>query len=147
MGFGEIPTLGSLNLWSCNEYAAISSTKILEDQLSLGNEEIIQIDFRDKVELNSFMKKVDTTDFPEYNFDCSGSRVEEIEELHEKILIVVIANLQRENFYESTLEEVDKRRDKIFINVGRYEHRTSTREVDKTRDRDKEIHHRFGHVI
>ncbi|KAG6385515.1 hypothetical protein SASPL_154351 [Salvia splendens] len=85
LGFGEIPTLGALNLKLCNICAAISSTKILEEQLNLGNEEIeVQVHFRDMETLCSFREKVDTTHFPKHNFDCGQ---DPIYQLHDQIVI------------------------------------------------------------
>ncbi|KAH6758342.1 hypothetical protein C2S51_018577 [Perilla frutescens var. frutescens] len=70
---GEIPTLRYLNLWSCSESAAISSTKILEEQLNLDNEDIeVRVNFKYMEEEISFMDKVEVENFPKKNFHCTS---------------------------------------------------------------------------
>lgn len=69
LDFGEIATLRFVNIQSCSVSSAVSSTRVLEEQLSLGNEDIeLRVDFGSWGEEISFRVKVDVENFPRKNF-------------------------------------------------------------------------------
>ncbi|KAL7115231.1 hypothetical protein ACP275_04G171900 [Erythranthe tilingii] len=66
-GIGEIPTLGLIHLCDCSESAAISATRILEEQQSQGNEDLrVRIIFWSEYQLEWFKEKV-------ASFECFNS--------------------------------------------------------------------------
>lgn len=73
LDIGEIPTLGDMSLLICSESAAISATKILKEQLSLGNEDIqVTVCVGHDEEAERLKKKVEREKLPIKNFRYSS---------------------------------------------------------------------------
>ncbi|XP_012846267.1 PREDICTED: putative late blight resistance protein homolog R1B-16 [Erythranthe guttata] len=67
LGIGEITTLGLIDVDNCNESTAVSAVRILEEQESLGNEDLrVRIHFSEENQFERFKEKV-------ANFECFNS--------------------------------------------------------------------------
>ncbi|KAL7114853.1 hypothetical protein ACP275_04G147800 [Erythranthe tilingii] len=60
LDIGEIPTLGVIDLYCCNESTAISAMKIAEEQENAGNEALqVLVVFHEMAQVESFQKKIE----------------------------------------------------------------------------------------